>query len=214
MKHIIAILAILAIFTFQATAQKVDTRTTIPNSKRIPTTAPKLWESHLWFNTATSDLYKYDRSTKVWGVMQMTPAHAEMSISNDTSTISFAATTPAPIQDLTSGPISGFTMISDSLLRFDGLEAKTFQVSYSGSILFAEAANIIRGYVEVNGSASTRTQFRQTQTLTTENETVGGTALITLNPGALVRFMFVPSAHTGTDILTIYQFNLNLVQVN
>lgn len=199
---------------FNAEAQKIDTRVLVPQSKRAPITAPKIADPQVWFNTTTGDLYTYRRSTAEWRTVANTPSYAEMSISNDTSTISFAATTAAPIQDLTVGPISGFTMVSDSVLQYDGDVAAVFRVNYSATILFAEAANLIRGYVEVNGTQDTRTAFRQTTTLTTENETVGGTALITLNPGALVRFMFFPSTHTGTDVLTIPNFNLNLVQVN
>lgn len=213
MKKIFFLIAFAFAF-FTVEAQKVDTRVLIPQSKRVPTTDPKLWESHLWMNTTTSDLSKFNRSTQEWEVVQTTPTYGEMSISNDTSTISFAATTAAPIEDLTVGLASGFSMVSDSVLRYDGEEAKVFRISYSGSILFAEAANIIRGYVEVNGTEQTRTKFRQTMTLTTENETIAGSALVTLNPGARIRFMFQPSTHTGTDILTIYQFNLNVVQVN
>lgn len=213
MKKILFLLA----FTFaflNAEAQRVDRWGSIPYSSRVPTAAPKITEAQVWFDTDNGNMYTYRRSTADWQTVAHKATYAEMSISNDTSTISFAATTAAPIQDLTVGPISGFTMISDSLLRYDGEVAATFQVGFEASILFAEAANIIRGYVEVNGTEQTRARFRQTMTLTTENETVAGSALITLNPGALVRFMFVPSTHTGTDVLTIYQFNLNLVEIN
>lgn len=213
MKKILFLIAFAFAF-FNAEAQKIDTRVLLPQSKRAPVTAPKIADPQVWFNTTSGDLYTYRRSTAEWRAVATQPAYAEMSISNDTSTISFAATTAAPIQDLTVGPVSGFTMVSDSVLQYDGDVAAVFRISYSSSILFAEAANIIRGYVEVNGSESTRTKFRQTMTLVTENEMVSGTALVMLNPGALVRFMFQPSTHTGTDILTIYQFNLNIVQVN
>ena len=106
-------------------------------------------------------------------------------------------------------------MVSDSVLKYNGTEAKVFRINYSACLSFAEAANIINGYIEVNGTANERTRFRQTiTTLTAEREMVSGCALVSLNPGALIRFMFVPSTHTGTDVLTIYQFNLNAVQVN
>lgn len=213
MKKILFLIAFAFAF-FSAEAQKIDTRVLLPQSKRAPITAPKIADPQVWFNTTTGDLYTYRRSTAEWRTVAAAPAYAEMSISNDTSTISFAATTPAPIQDLTVGQISGFTMVSDSVLQYDGDVAAVFRISFEASILFAEAANIIRGYVEVNGTEQTRARFRQTMTLVTENETVAGSALVTLNPGALVRFMFQPSTHTGTDVLTIYQFNLNLVQVN
>lgn len=213
MKQALFIAILLASF-FTATAQKVDRWGQVPYSGRVPTNTPKFSEAQIWLNTSAGDMYTYTRSTGEWNALAKQSSYAEMSISNDTSTISFAATTAAPIQDLTVGPISGFTMISDSLLRYDGAEAAVFQVGFEASIMFAEAANIIRGYVEVNGTEQTRARFRQTTTLTTENETVAGSALVTLNPGALIRFMFQPSTHTGTDVLTIYQFNLNLVEIN
>lgn len=213
MKKIFALLAFLVCFatTYSQTAARWGM---VPYGKPVPYSNPKLAESQLWYSTNESNLYGYNRLTARWEAYAQKSSYGEMSISNDTSTISFAATTAAPIQDLTAGPLSGFSMVSDSVLRYDGYEARTFSINYSATILFAEAANIITGYVEVNGSQSTRTKFRQTQTLVTENETVGGTALVTLQPGALIRFMFQPSAHTGTDILTIYQFNLNVVEVN
>ena len=215
MKKILFLVAFAFAFAFVADAQKVDTRVLLPQSSRTPTARPKLSESHLWFNTTNSDLYKYDRTTLLWSTVQTTPTYGEMSISNDTSTISFAATTPAPIEDLTIGQASGFTMVSDSVLKYNGTEAKVFRINYSACLSFAEAANIINGYIEVNGTANERTRFRQTiTTLTAEREMVSGCALVSLNPGALIRFMFVPSTHTGTDVLTIYQFNLNAVQVN
>jgi len=210
----ILFLAVFAFAFFTAQAQTPLRWGMVPYGKVTPNSNPKLVESQLWYSTNTSSLYNYNRLTAQWEAFANKSAYGEMSISNDTSTISFTNTTALPIQDLTVGPISGFSMVSDSVLRYDGYEARTFSVNYSATIMFAEAANIITGYVEVSGTANQRTKFRQTQTLTTENETVGGTALITLQPGALIRFMFAPSTHTGTDVLTIYQFNLNLVEVN
>lgn len=207
-------LAVFALSFFTTTAQTALRWGMVPYGKVTPYSNPKVAESQLWYSTNESSLYNYNRLTARWEAFANKSSYGEMSISNDTSTISFTNTTALPIQDLTAGPLSGFSMVSDSVLRYDGYEARTFSVNYSATIQFAEAANIIIGYVEVNGTANQRTKFRQTQTLTTENETVGGTALITLQPGALIRFMFAPSAHTGTDILTIFQFNLNLVEVN
>lgn len=43
---------------------------------------------------------------------------------------------------------------------------------------------------------------------------MSGTALITLNPGDVLKVVFAPGTHTGTDVLTVYECNLNLVQAN
>jgi len=201
-----------------AEAQKVEYWGMVPYSKRAPTSTPRATDAQVWFNITTGDLYAYDRTATAWEIVQTqndhTAKYAEMSISNDTTTISFAATTAAPVEDLTSGPISGFTLVSDSLLVYNGTTAATFQVGYSSTISFAEAANIISGWVEVDGTTKYTTRFRQTiTTLTAERENVAGSALLTLQPGDLIRFMMVPSSHTGTDVLTIYEFNLNLTEI-
>lgn len=71
------------------------------------------------------------------------------------------------------------------------------------------------GYIKVGTSIVYPSRFRQTiTTLTTERNNVSGTALITLNPGDVLKVVFAPGTHTGTDVLTVYECNLNLVQVN
>ena len=218
MKKLLFLTAFFFAFLFSdATAQRVDYLHPVKYSKRDPVNAPKAWEGHVWYNTLTGVIWKYDRVGANWeneSDWQRTPYYGEMSISNDTSTISFSNTTPAPIQDLTVGPANGFEIVSDSVLEYTGLVDGVFQINYTACISFAEAANIITGYVEVNGSQLPRRAFRQTiTTLTTERETVNGTALVSLEPGDLIRFMFAHGSHTGTDVLTIYQFNLNLAEL-
>lgn len=197
-----------------AEAQKTYNIWPIKYGRAVPSFTPRLNENHTWYNTTRSRLSLYNRISEEWEDVSTKASYAEMSISNDTSTISFTNTTALPIEDLTAGPMSGFTRVSDSLLRYDGAETAVFRVSYSATIGFAEAANLIRGYVDINGSQATRTAFRQTVTLTTEFQNVGGTALVSLAPGSLIRFMFFPSTHTGTDVLTIPNFNLNFTEVN
>lgn len=212
MKQIFFLIAFTLCF-FTMEAQKVYQIWPIKYGREDARSTPRVGENHLWFNT-NNGLQAYDREEEAWEDVSTQSSYAEMSISTDTSTISFTNTTALPIEDLTAGPMSGFTRVSDSLLRYDGAETAVFSVNYSAVIGFAEAANLIRGYVDVNGSQATRTAFRQTLTLTTEFETVGGTALVSLAPGALIRFMFFPSTHTGTDVLTIPNFNINFVEVN
>ena len=70
------------------------------------------------------------------------------------------------------------------------------------------------GYIQINSSPVLRSRFRQTvTTVTAERVNAAGSCLVTLNPGDVLKFMF-KSAHTGTDVLTVYEFNLNAEQVN
>lgn len=213
MKKNFLLFAFLLLAFFTAEAQKVYSYWPVKYGREDARSTPRVGENHLWFNT-NNGLQAYNREEEAWEDVSTQAAYAEMSISADTSTISFTNTTAQPIQDLTAGPMLGFTRVSDSLLRYDGAETAVFSVNYSAVIGFAEAANLIRGYVDINGSQATRTAFRQTVTLTTEFENVGGTALVSLSPGALIRFMFFPSTHTGTDVLTIPNFNINFQEVN
>ena len=195
-------------------AQKINRWLPVTYSNRVPVNSPTLTESHLWFNATNSTLYGYDRVTAEWSPMSKKAAYGEMSISNDTSTLSFTNTTPAAIGGLTAGATSDFTLTTDSTLRYDGATAGVFRATYSASISFAEAG-IMTGYISVGTTAQTRTRFRQTiTTLTTERNNVSGTALITLNPGDVLKVVFAPGTHTGTDVLTVYECNLNLVQAN
>ena len=207
-------LAFFAII-FQASAQKVYYKYPVDYTKQEPThtvTLPSSKDNKLKFYG--NNLYLYDNVDLTYRKVAKVPFYAEMSISNDTSTVTFAATTPTVLQDLTAGPISGFTMISDSLLRYDGNESGVFRVSYSASLSFTEAANILNGYVQVNGVEVTRSRFRQTATTAnTERINIAGSFLTTLAPDALLRFMLVPSTHTGSDDILVYQFNLNIVQL-
>ena len=214
MKNILLLFALLICLVSSLSAQKINRWLAPAYSNRVPVTAPALTESHLWFNATNSTLYGYDRSTAEWTGYAKKGAYGEMSISNDTSTLSFTNTTPAAIGGLTAGPLSDFTLTTDSTLRYDGPTAATFRASYSASISFAEAG-IMTGYITVGTTAQLRTRFRQTiTTLTTERNNVSGTALVTLNPGDVLKVVFAPGTHTGTDVLTVYECNLGLVQVN
>lgn len=211
-KYLILIGFALSFFT--AEAQKVYSIWPIKYGRQDPTFSPRVGENHTWFNT-NGGLKVFNRAEAAWEDVSTQASYAEISISNDTSTISFAATTAAPLQDLTAGPLRGFSIVSDSVLKYNGAETAVFSINYSASISFAEASNIISGWVEVNGTTQLRSRFRQTiTTLTAEREMVSGTCLVTLPPGALIRFMMVPSAHTGTDVLTVYEFNLNIRKLN
>ena len=196
-------------------AQRVKFKFPVDYLRQEPSaslTIPRSTEPQLKF--FSNNLYTYNTVELAYQRFAKVPAYAEMSISNDTSTVSFAGTTATVLQDLTTGPKSGFTLISDSLLRFDGNATGTFRIEYSASLSFTEAANIVNGFVQVNGSEVTRSRFRQTvTTANTERINVAGSFITTLAPDALVRFMLVPSTHTGSDDILVYQFNLNIVQL-
>lgn len=214
MKYILFLFALLLCLAPTLSAQKINRWLPVTYSNRVPVNSPSLIESHLWFNATNSTLYGYDRATAEWSAMSKKAAYGEMSISNDTSTLSFTNTTPAAIGGLTAGPTSDFTLTTDSTLRYDGATAGVFRANYSASISFAEVG-IMTGYIKVGTSIVYPSRFRQTiTTLTTERNNVGGTALITLNPGDVLKVVFAPGTHTGTDVLTVYECNLNLVQVN
>jgi len=148
MKYIFLLIALLLCLAPTLSAQKINRWLPVTYSNRVPVNSPTLTESHLWFNATNSTLYGYDRATAGWSAMSKKAAYGEMSISNDTSTLSFTNTTPAAIGGLTAGATSDFTLTTDSTLRYDGATAGVFRATYSASISFAEAG-IMTGYISV-----------------------------------------------------------------
>ena len=210
MKHLIFF---FLFFSFSLSAQKIDRWGPIPYSKQAPTKTPKVTDSQVWFNNTTSTFSIYDRTNAEWDDLQTVGiAYGEMSISNDTTTLSFAATTALPVEELTVGLIDGFTMLLDSALRWDGATAK-FLLHYHATVSFAEAANILNAYPVIGTTPVYRARSRQTATLVADRVNLSGSSLITLTQGQTVRLMFVPSTHTGTDALTIYECGLSLTQL-
>lgn len=212
MKKILFTFSLLVLMAFSMNAQRVYYKHAVDYLKEAPTDIPSSKTNQL--KHYANDLYTYDAVEGTYRKFAKAPWYAEMSISNDTSTVTFAGTTATVLQDLTAGPIAGFTLVSDSLLRYDGNATGVFRVSYSASLSFTEAANIINGYVQVNGVEATRSRFRQTvTTANTERINIAGSFITSLAPDALLRFMLVPSTHTGSDDILVYQFNLNIVQI-
>jgi len=172
----------------------------------------------MWFKAGAGDLYTWSRTDQAWqknineGNLDGFSAYAEMSLDSTTSTISFAATTAAPVEGLTAGLMSGFSMLSDSGLTYTGTGGR-FLIQYSASLTFAEAANVISGWPIISGVNRNRGKFSQTIVLTTDRSTVSGSVIVNLVTGNVIRFLCVPSAHTGTDILTLNQFRLNVTQL-
>ncbi len=207
------ILAIM-LFAFGLNAQKVTKSAAVDYSNRVPATVPAANKSSLWFYTVTSDLYGYDKTTEEWGVFSKKSAYGEMSISNDTSTLSFAGTTPAAIGGLTSNLLNDFTLTNDSMLTYTGAKNGVFKISYTTSFSFGEAG-IMAGYVRVGSAILYRTRFRQSvTTATTERVNAAGSAIVQLAPGDVLKLVFAPGSHTGTDVLTVYEANLNVEEIN
>jgi hypothetical protein len=214
MKKIFFLLAFAFAFFGNIEAQKISRWLPPAYSTRVPTASPTLMQSHLWFNTTNSELYGYDRTTAEWGQYAKKPAYGELSISADTATFSFTASNAAAIDELTAGLLSAdFAVNTDSTITYNGAANGIFRINYSASFSFAEAV-VMNGYVQVGTSPVTRSKFRQTvTTATVERNSVAGSCIVQLAPGAVLKFMF-QSAHTGTDVLTVYEFNLNLVQID
>lgn len=199
--------------TFGASAQKVTRSTAIDYSTRVPVNIPSLVKSQIWFNTTNSAMYGFDRATQEWGEYSKKAAYGEMSISNDTSTFSFTASNAAAIDELTTGLVSDFLVTTDSTMTYTGAAAGVFSLEYSTSFSFAEAV-VMTGYIQINSTPVLRSRFRQSvTTVTSERLTASGSCIVTLQPGDVIKFMF-KSTHTGTDVLTVYEFNLNAEQIN
>lgn len=210
MKHIIFSFCLL--FAANLAAQKIDRYLPISYSQRDPVNAPKVHASQLWFNTATSGLWKYDRTAGRWEDMD-SQAYAEMGISNDTLSISFAATTADTLEGLTSGSLSGFTHNAEGgVLTYTGTQSKTFLVMYSASYTFAEAVPVW-AYLQVSGTAKLLSRTRALPATAGNTVSVSGQTIVTLAPGQTVSLFFVPTAHTGTDALTVYECNVSLTEI-
>lgn len=205
------------LFAFAAlsmTAQKVDFRLPITYSKQNPSIVPNASKSVFWYNTATRVLWHYDRTPGVvaW-VEYNSRAYAEMGISNDTLSISFAGTTADTLEGLTSGSLSGFTHNSEGgVLTYSGPHTKKFLVNYSASFTFAEAVPVW-AYIVQSGTAKLLSRTRALPATAGNTVNVSGQTIVTLTTGQTIALFFVPTAHTGTDALTVYEANVTLTEI-
>ena len=203
------------LFAFAAslmTAQKVDFRLPITYSKVNPVQVPTASKSAFWYNSATGILWRYDKTAVAW-VEYQSRAYAEMGISNDTLSISFAATTADTLEGFTSGSLSGFTHNSEGgVLTYSGPHTKKFLVNYSVSFTFAEAVPVW-AYIQVSGSAQLLSRTRALPATAGNTVNVSGQTIVTLTTGQTVALFFVPTAHTGTDALTVYEGNVTLTEI-
>jgi len=206
----------LLIFCFCAlfaTAQKVSYRLPISYSTVNPSIVPTASKSVFWYNTATRVLWHYDRTPGVaaW-VEYNSRAYAEMGISNDTLSISFAGTTADTLEGMTAGSLSGFTLSSDGLLIYSGPHTKKFLLTYSTSFTFAEAVPVW-AYIVQSGTSKLLSRTRALPATAGNTVCVSGNTIVTLTTGQTIALFFVPTTHTGTDALTVYEANVTLVEI-
>lgn len=193
-------------------AQKVDFKQPISYSKLNPTKTPTAAQSAFWYNTATGVLWRYDKTTAAW-VTYEDQNYAELTISNDTLSISFAGTTPDTLEGFTASNLSGFTLDTDGgVLTYTGTETKKFLLTYSVSFTFAEAV-VMNAYIQKSGSIVYPTRTRNLPATAGNTVNSAATAIITLTAGQTVSLFFVPVTHTGTDALTVYEAGVTLVEI-
>lgn len=195
-------------------AQKIARLGQVPYSTQVPTNTPSGVDPQVWFNTSNHKFYTYTGSG--WAAMQRnTPsAYGELSMSNDSVTLSFAATTALPVENLTTGPVNLFSVVSDSVLKYNGPNQGTFKLSYSACLRFTEANNVFSTYLQNGSTQLLRSRSRVTVgTATSTMYNVSGQVVTTLTPGDTVRLMMVPSTHTGTDSAIVKEANIEIVQI-
>lgn len=201
----------LGILSF-VNAQKVDYKQPISYSKVDPTRTPTAFQSHFWYNTTSGVLWRYDKAEVSWAEYN-SRAYAEMGISNDTLSISFAATTPDTLEGMTAGNLSGFTLNSDGdLLTYTGATTKKFLLTYSASFTFAEAVPVW-AYIVKSGSVQYMSRTRVLPATAGNTVNVSGTSIVSLSQGQTIALFFVPTTHSGTDALTVYEANVSLVEI-
>lgn len=205
-------LFLFALFATVLTAQKVDFRLPFSYSKQNPVQVPTASKSAFWYNTVTGILWRYDKASADW-VEYNSRAYAEMGISNDTLSISFAGTTADTLEGLTSGSLSGFTHNSEGgVLTYTGLTSKKFLLTYSASFTFAEAVPVW-AYIVQSGTSKLLSRTRALPATAGNTVNVSGNTILTLTTGQTVSLFFVPTTHTGTDALTVYEANVTLTEI-
>lgn len=198
--------------TLFVTAQKVNYRIPISYSKVDPTNVPTAVQSAFWYNTVSGVLWKYDKTETAWTEYN-SRLYAEMGISNDTLSISFAGTTADTLEGFTSGSLSGFTHNSEGgVLTYTGLHTKKFLLTYSASFTFAEAVPVW-AYIVQSGTSKLLSRTRALPATAGNTVNVSGQTILTLTTGQTVALFFVPTTHTGTDVLTVYEGNVTLTEI-
>ena len=214
MKHLFLILTVifaLALPDF-ADAQKVASTQGVAYSTSNPATAPSSGRPHqLWLNTETGILFAWDKSARAW-YRQNNDLYGEMGIEQDTLTLAFAATTADTVEGFTAGLLHGFSLGGDHSLIYTGARQGRFLLNYSVSFTFAEAGTLT-SYVKVNTDIEYKSRRRQIVATAGNVVTVSGSCIVTLETNDTVSLWFFPTAHTGSDDLTVYEANIALTQL-
>lgn len=215
MKQIIFIFAIIAAAlcpTGNVQAQTISSKHPVAYSTSNPSAAPNgSRPQQLWLNTETGILYAWDKSARAW-FRQNNDYYGEIGIEQDTLTLSFAAVTPDTLEGLTAGLLHGFSMGGDHSLIYTGARQGRFLLNYSVSFTFSEAGTLT-SYVKVNTDIEYKSRRRQIVATAGNVVTVSGSCIVTLNTNDKVSLWFFPTAHTGSDDLTVYECNLALTQL-
>ena len=214
MKHLFLILTVifaLALPDF-ADAQKVASTQGVAYSTSNPATAPSSGRPHqLWLNTETGILFAWDKSARAW-YRQNNDLYGEMGIEQDTLTLAFAATTADTVEGFTAGLLHRFSLGGDHSLIYTGARQGRFLLNYTVSFTFAEAGTLT-SYVKVNTDIEYKSRRRQIVATAGNVVTVSGSCIVTLETNDTVSLWFFPTAHTGSDDLTVYEANISLAQL-
>lgn len=214
MKQIIFVLAIIAALVLpdRAQAQTISSKQPVAYSTANPSAAPNgSRPQQLWFNTETGILWAWDKSASTW-YRQNNDYYGEMGISDDTLTLAFAAVTPDTLEGLTAGQLHGFSLGGDHSLIYTGTRQGRFLLNYSVSFTFAEAGTLT-SYVKQNTTVVNRSRRRQIVATAGNVVTVSGECILTLSTNDKVSLWFFPTAHTGSDDLTVYECGVTLTQL-
>lgn len=213
MKKILFLFVFVASF-FSIEAQRVDFRLPISYSKRNPVNTPNASTPAFWYNTETGVMWRYNKTTTDWEVF-VDQSYAELGMSNASAlTISFAATTADTLLGMTAGQLSAdFAVSSDGgVLTYSGTETKKFLLTYSVSFTFAEAV-VVNAYIQRSGAPVYPTRTRNLPATAGNTVNSAGNSIVTLTSGQTLSLFFVPASHTGTDILTVSEANISLVEI-
>lgn len=215
MKQIIFIFAIIAAalaLPGRAEAQTISSKQPVAYSASNPSAAPNgSRPQQLWFNTETGILYAWDKSALAW-YRQNNDYYGEMGITDDTLTLAFAAVTADTLEGLTAGQLHGFSLGGDHSLIYTGTRQGRFLLNYSVSFTFAEAGTLT-SYVKQNTTVVNRSRRRQIVATAGNVVTVSGECILTLSTNDKVSLWFFPTAHTGSDDLTVYECGVTLTQL-
>ena len=215
MKQIVFVFAIIAAalcLTNSMQAQTISSKQPVAYSASNPSAAPNgSRPQQLWLNTETGILWAWDKSARAW-FRQNNDLYGEMVIEQDTLTNAFAAVTPDTLEGFTAGQLHGFSLGGDHSLIYSGDRQGRFLVEYSVSFTFAEAGTLT-SYLKQNTDIVYKSRRRQIVATAGNNVTSSASCILVLNPGDKLSLWFFPTAHTGSDDLTVYEGGVTVTQL-